>query len=31
MLLGAEQGFNQKGVQQSYGRPFLEAIRGKFT
>ena len=24
-------GFSQKGVQPSYGRPFLEEIQGKFT
>ena len=26
-----DQGFSQKGVQPSYGRPFLEEIDGKFT
>ena len=26
-----QQGFSQKGVQPSYGRLFLEQIRGKFT
>ena len=25
------QGFSQKGVQPSYGRPFLEETQGKFT
>ena len=26
-----DQGFSQKGVQPSYGCPFLEEIQGKFT
>ena len=26
-----KQGFSQKGVQPSYGRPCLEYIKGKFT
>ena len=29
--LNGIQGFSQKGVQLSYGRPFLEDMQGKFT
>ena len=29
--LSGGQGFSQKGVQLSYGRPFLEDMQGKFT
>ena len=29
--MGGGQGSSQKGVQPSYGRPFLDEIQGKFT
>ena len=29
--VGEGHGFSQKGAQQSYGRPFLEYIQGKYT
>ena len=29
--MACDQGFSQKGVQPSYGLPFLEEIKGKFT
>ena len=31
VTLNLEQGFSQKAVQPSYGRPFLEETQGKFT
>ena len=30
-VFGEGQGFSQKGVQPSYGRPFLEETQGKFA